>query len=416
MKSKRCFKDSKKYVITGMGVVAPNGIGYADFFKALSSGNNAVFKVEEFPVKDFLVNLGAEVKGFDPKVLLGPKGLRNIDRSALFLMAASKEAIEQAQLVINESTTDDIGVCTGTTFSHFSPIYKFDKEVFDEGMDFANPALFPSTVINAASSQVSIRFKIQGYNTTLSTGYSSGLSALEYSLNTLRCGRAKAALVGGVDTLTSAQFFGFHKLGYMAGIKGVALSCPFDKRRNGPILGEAAGMCCVEEENNAKKRKAVIQARIAGIGSYFDSYKIGKIHPEGEGLEKAIKEALDNAKINPEDIDYISSCANSSQDLDRIEVRVLKKIFGNSIKKIPISSIKSMIGETFSPAGILQIIACSGAIQHGVIPPTINYEKSDENCDIDCIPNKAQKKDVKAALITSFGPGGYNSACVLTKY
>jgi 3-oxoacyl-[acyl-carrier-protein] synthase II len=403
----------KRIVITGVGVVAPNGIGKDAFWQALEEGRDAIRKINAFDTDKFPVHSGGEVQDFDPKVFLGQKGLRNLDRSALFLMTAAKLAMEDAKLEITPTNSDTIGICTGTTFSHLWSIAEFDKEVFKDGLDFANPALFPSTVMNASSSHVSIRFNIKGFNTTLSTGYSSSLSALKYSLEALDTGKAEIILSGGVDVLTSQLFFGFHRLGYMAGIKGIPLSCPFDRRRNGPLLGEAAAMFCIEDSKKAQERKATIFAKIRSISSYFDAFQISKVHPQGEGLERAIKDTIEQAGIGPGDIDYISSCANSSQDLDKIEVKVLKRIFGKALNKIPVSSIKSMLGETLSASGALQAASCIGAMLRGIIPPTINYKFKDPECDIDCVPKKAQRKNVKLALVTSFGPGGYNSACIL---
>lgn len=407
---------SNDIVITGLGVVAANGIGKTNFWNALNYGISAISAIDSFCTDKFPVNIGAEIKNFKPENYLGPKGLRNLDRSALLLLTSAKQTIEDAGLEINDSNTDSFGVCTGTTFSHLWSIIEFDKEVSDGGLNAANPALFPLNVMNAASSHVSIRFNIQGFNTTISTGYTSGMEALKYSLDAIETGKADTIISAGVESLISPVFFGFHKLGYLAGIKGKPLCCPFDKRRNGPVLGEAAVSFCVERETEAKKRKVNIYAGIKSVSCFFDGYKMGKIHPEGNGLEAAIRKALDDSGINSSEIDYISSCANSSVDMDKIEVKVLKKVFGSRLKSIPVSSIKSMVGETFSASAGLQISSVIGAMVNGIIPPTINYKEKDSECDIDCVPNKSQEKEVKTALITSFGPGGYNSACVLEKY
>lgn len=406
----------QEFVISSLGVVSPNGVGKEAFWKSLENGVSAISKIESFSTDKFAVNCAGEIKNFDPKVFLGPKGLRNLDRSALFLMTAAKLALNDAKLTITESNTDDIGVSTGTTYPHLWSMIEFDREVFKEGLDFSNPALFPSTVLNAASSQVSIRFNIQGFNASVSTGYTSGLEALKYSLMMLETGKAKTVLCGAVESLALSLFFGFYKLGYMAGINGEMVSCPFDKRRNGPLLSEAAAVFSIEHTDIAKMRQAEILAKIRSVACYFDGFKIAKIDPEGEGLEKAIVKALDEAGVATGDIDYISSCANSSLEMDKTEVKVLQKIFGNSLSKIPVSSIKSMVGETLSASSALQIASCVGAMKNSIIPPTINYKEKDPECNIDCVPNKAQKKDVKLALVVSFGPGGYNSACVLEKY
>ncbi|MDD5431901.1 MAG: beta-ketoacyl-[acyl-carrier-protein] synthase family protein [Candidatus Omnitrophica bacterium] len=403
-------------VITGIGVIAPNGIGKAEFWQALENGLNSSTQISFFNTDEFKVKSACEAKNFDPKEILGAKGLRNLDRSALFLISAAKLAIDDAKIEITDENTDKFGVCTGTTFPHLWSITEFDKEVFTEGIEFASPALFPSTVMNAASSQVSIRFNIQGFNATVSTGFCSGLAALKYSIDALKTNKAEIIFSAGVETLTSSLFMGLQKLGYMAGLNGKELSCPFDKKRNGPILGEAACVFSLEEKDRARERGANIYAKIKSVCNYFDASKMGTINPQGEGLEIAIIQAIKEAGIDIKDIDYISSCANSTQDLDKTEVKVLNKIFGKELRDIPVSSIKSMIGETFAASGALQVASCIGAMQRGIIPPTINYEEKDPECEINCVPNKGEKKDVKIALITSFGPGGYNSACILEKF
>ena len=404
------------FAITGVGIVSPFGVGSDPFRQGIRGGIDAVSRITSFDTQRFKVHTGGELKNFQPQKVLGLKGLRNLNRSTLFLLTAAQEALSDANIEINDSTTDNIGVCTGTTFSHIESIVDFDREVFEEGIKAANPAIFPSTVLSAASSQVSIRFNIQGFNATISTGYTSSLEALKWSIDALETEKAEVVLSCGVETLNPALFFGFHKLGYMAGIKGIPVSCPFDRRRNGPLHGEGAVTFCVEKVSSARKRGVRIYAKIKGACSFFDAYRMGKICPGGEGVEKAIQMALDEAGISACDVDYISSCANSSQSLDKIEVKVLKRLFGKKLNQIPVSSIKSMIGETCSVSGALQIASCIYAMEEGVVPPTINYKEKDPECDIDCVPNKAQAKEVNFALVTNFGPGGYNSACVLEKY
>lgn len=403
-------------VITGIGVVSSIGTGKDAFWQGLEAATDGSSELSLFDSAGFSVKRAAEVRNFDPKQYLGPKGLRNIDRGTLFLLTAAKMAIEDSGLRISDANTDKIGLATGTTFTHLSSIVEFDTEVFKDGIEFSNPALFPSNVVNAASSQVSIRFNIQGFNATISTGYTSGLEALRYGLNAIATDKAATVFVSGVEALIPSVFFGFHKIKYMAGFTGEAQSCPFDKRRNGPVLGEGAGMICLEDETAAKDRGARIYCRVKGASGYFDAAKMGRIHPQAEGLEKSICQALSDAGITASDIDYVSSCANSSLDLDRGEVKALRKVFGKGLDKIPVSAIKSMLGETFSAAGILQIISCIRALNYGIIPPTINFKEKDEHCGIDCVANKARSQTIKKALVLSSGPGGYNSACVLEKY
>jgi len=405
----------KDIVISGLGVIAPGAIGKNDYFKRLQSGAGAFTEISLFDCAEFPVKLGAEIKDFHPAAHLNKTKIRNLDRNALLLITAAQLALRDANITVTEENTDEIGVCTGTTFSHLWSVHEFDKEVFSEGLDFASPALFPSTVLNAASSHVSIYFNIQGFNTTINTGYTSALESLKYAMNALATGRANQVLVGCVDTLSYTPFWGFNKLGFMAGLKGEAVSCPFDKRRNGPLLGEGAVVLVLETEQNCARRNGKALCRILGTGSYFDAYRIGKIHPKTEGLITAIKHAMRQSAISPEAVDYVSSCANSSKEGDLAEIKALKEIFGAKIKKLPISSIKSMFGETMAASGGLQIASVLGAMERDFLPPTINYKLRDPEIDIDCVPGHARQKEVKIALIDSFGPGGYNSTVVLQK-
>jgi 3-oxoacyl-(acyl-carrier-protein) synthase len=209
---------------------------------------------------------------------------------------------------------------------------------------------------------------------------------------------------------------GFSRIEFLAGIKGKEISCPFDKRRNGIILAEGAGILVVEEEEYARKRNARIYARIPAVESFFDAYRSGKYHPYADGLKRAMTKVLKNAELTKEGIDYISAAANSVQEQDRLETYAIKEVFKDDAKGIPVSSIKSMIGEAVSASGVLQIAAAIGAITKGFIPPTINYEESDPECGLDYVPNKSREQEVKNVLINNFGPGGNNASAILCKY
>jgi 3-oxoacyl-[acyl-carrier-protein] synthase II len=299
--------------------------------------------------------LGGEIDNFDPTDFLGSKGLRSLDRTARLLCSAAKLALEDAQLKISHRNTDEVGVCTGTTLSALWNIAEFGKDLIQDGPRFTDASLFPGMVINAASSQVSIRFGIQGFNTTVSTGYGSSIDALKYAMDFIRIGRIKAVLVGAVESLALANFVGFYRLGFSAGIRGEEISCPFDKRRNGIILSEGAAVVIVEDEKYALERGAPVYAEIKGASDSFDAFKIGKYNPEASGLKESMKNAIANSELNVSDIDYISAAANSVYDQDRLETKAIKDIFGKNAYNLPVSSIKSMIGEPFSAGGLLQI-------------------------------------------------------------
>ena len=406
----------RRIVITGLGVIAPNGIGKEAFWSALKEGHSGIKPVMRFDTSQFKCKMAGEIQDFRPEDFLGKKGLRDLDRTSRLLCSSAKMAIEDAGLNIDHTNTDDIGVCTGTTLSNLWNFSEFDKEAIQDGPLFTNVALFPGTVMNAASSHVSIRFNIEGFNTTISTGYSSSIDAMKYAIDFIKLRRIKAVLVGGVESLSRAHFTGFYRLGYCAGINGEEQSCPFDKRRNGIILGEGAAVVVIEDEESALERGAHIYARVNGIGNYFDSFRMGKYHPEASGLKESIKVAMRNSELDASEIDYISASANSVPEQDRLETRAIKDIFGKYAYNIPVSSIKSMIGEPFSAGGLFQIAASIGSMYEGFIPPTMNYEIRDDDCDLDYVANKSRFTRIRNVLINNFGPGGSNAAFILSKW
>jgi 3-oxoacyl-[acyl-carrier-protein] synthase II len=410
------MRNGNRIVVTGLGVIAPNGIGKYNYWEALKEGRSGIKRIKRFDTARFKCKLAGEINNFKPTHFLGKKGLRDLDRSSRLLCSAAKLAIEDANLKIDYMNTDDIGVCTGTTLSSLWNFAEFDKEAIIDGPLFTDVSLFPGTVMNAASSQVSIKFNIQGFNTTVSTGYSSSLDALKYAIDFIRMGRIKSVLVGGVESLSLVNYTGFYRLGFFAGISGEEMSCPFDKRRNGIVLSEGSAVVVIEDEEYARSRNADIYAEVKGVGYCFDAYKMGKYQPEADGLKNSIKESITASELDITNIDYISASANSVQDQDRLETKAIKDVFGNYAYNIPVSSIKSMIGETFSAGGILQVAASIGSMYNSFIPPTINYEVADDKCDLDYVTNRARMARINNVLINSYGPGGNNSSFVLSKY
>ena len=406
----------KRVVITGAGVISPNGIGKAAYWQALKDGKSGVKVISRFDTNQFKTKLAGEVDNFKPEEFLGEKGLRNLDRSSRFICSTAKMALDDAQLKITEENTDEIGVCTGTTLSSLWNIAEFNRQVIQDGPLFTDVALFPGTVANAASSQISIKYNIQGFNTTISNGYTSSLDALKYAVDFIKFGRAKAVLVNAVESLSLANYLGFNLLGFLAGLNGEEVSCPFDKRRNGIVLSESAGTIIIEDEEYARKRDAQIYAEIKGMGNYFEAYKIGKYRPDALGLRKSMQKALENSGMQPKDIDYLSASANSVLKQDVLETKAIKEVFAKAAEKLPVSSIKSMIGEPFSAAGLMQIVAGIGNLRYNFLAPTINYYVKDGECDLDYIPNEARPAKINNILINNSGPGGNSASMVLSRY
>lgn len=407
----------QRVVITGIGVLSCIGTGREQYWDALFQGKTGFNHIALFDSSLFPVHIAGEIRDFDPLVFLGKKGLRELDRSTRLVCSAAKLAIDDSRSAIDDDTTHRMGVSIGTTFGSLHSISQFDLAGLTEGPRYVNPSHFPNTVINSPASRISIRFNMKGFNTTISTGFCASLDALSYAADFIRLQRATAVLAGGVEEFCEETFRGFSELGCLSGGDGTEpLCCPFDMRRNGILLSEGASVAVLEDGEHAVQRGATILAEVLGYGNSFDPEAERNFAHRGAGLRRAITQALNAASLRPEDIDYVSSCANSTRGLDRLETRALKEVFGERASRLPVSSIKSMVGESFSASGALSVAAAVGALQRGLIPPTMNYREKDPECDLDYVPNEAREEKVKTVLVTSVDPYGQNTALVLGKY
>ncbi len=411
---------NKRIVITGIGVLASTGIGKEAFWGALKEGTSGMKPVTLFDTSNLGSHLAGEISDFDPKEILGNKGLRNLDRTTLLVLCASKLALDDAKIEapISEEDTDYFGVSLGSTMGSVWSISEFDKTALREGPRAVNPALFPNTVINSPASQISIKFNIQGFNTTISTGFCSGIDSIYYAMNMINLYEYNTVLSGGVEELCEQTYKGFHKIGNLSGSKAgnEEINCPFDKRRNGLMFGEGGSIFILEELEHAKARNAHIYGEILGYGTSFDPKSNNICSPKAEGATEAIKLALEDAETSPEEIDYIAATANSTLDCDIMETRAVKNALGKKTEGIPISSIKSMIGETFSASGAMNLAGSLCSLQENLLLPTINYEKRDRRCDLDYVSNEAREAKINKVLVNSFSPTGANSALVIGRY
>ena len=408
----------KRIVITGIGIVSPIGIGKEEFWKKLFAGQTGFREITLFDTKDLKVKTAGEITDFKPKAILGEKGLMDLDRATLLLLSATKLALEDGGLQIDESNTYRTGVSVGTTFGSLHSISKFDRESLTEGPRYVNPMVFPSTVANSPASRISIKFRIKGFNTTISTGMSAALDAIDYANDFISLDKADTVVVGSVEDLAMQTFLGFYKLNYLSGLKGISsdpICCPFDNRRNGIIFSEGATILILQDSEFAKKNNAHIYGEILGIGSCFDPAKFYKYNPKGEGMKMAMTKALEAANLSPKDIDCIFANANSTKDADVIETKAIKSVFGEYAYKIPVTAVKSMLGESYSVSGGFATIAALGSLGKGIIPPTLNYKEKDTDCDLDYVPNKSRKKELSNVMINSFGPNGVNTSLIIGK-
>lgn len=411
----------KRIVITGIGVLAPNGIGKEAFWKAIKEGVSGIKPVSVFDTGNLRSKLAGEIKDFNPEAILGPKGLRNLDRSTKLVLSAAKLALDDAGIgtPIAEEETDIFGVSLGTTMGSVWSISEFDKEGLREGPRAVNPALFPNTVINSPASHVSISYNIQGFNSTISTGFCSSLDAIYYAMNMINSYEYKVVLTGGVEELCEQTYKGFHKIGHLAGSRPgkEEINCPFDKRRNGILFGEGACIVVLEELRRAKARKAHIYAEVLGYGTAFDPDSKNIYSPKARGASHAIRLCLDDARLEPKEIDYVSASANSTLDCDAMETAAIKDVFEGRAGDVAVSSIKSMIGESFSNAGAMNLAGSIGVFEYNFIPPTINYKTPDRRCDLDYVPNEARRATkAERILIDSFSPTGSNSCLAIGRY
>ncbi len=405
----------KRIVITGVGVVSPIGVGKEVYWKALEAGKSGIRIIKTFDIENYTNKAAGKITDFKAVDYFSAKALVNLDRAAKLVLTAAKLALEDASFKITEENTHDVGVSIGSTFAALNCSSKFDQEALTDGPRLANPSLFPNTVMNAAASRISIRFNIKGLNSTISTGMCGSLDAIDYGVKAIRLHDQKMIVAGGVEDFSEQLFLGFYKSGHLAGLKRGSqnLSCPFDARRNGFVLSEGAGVVILEDLESAQRRKANIYGEVLSIASTHDPHHAGK---SNEGMVAAMMCALKRVDLNPEDVDYICANANSSAKGDAQEIQAIKKVFGQNSFRIPVSSIKSMIGETYSSAGALSVIAVVGAMRNNFLPPTINYAMKDPQLDLDYVVNKSRKAKIKTALINTFCNSGLNTTLILKRY
>lgn len=405
-----------RVVITGIGVVAPNGIGKDSFWDSLANGTSGIRPISMFDVGKYDSKSGGEIAGFAPAKYLGKKGLRALDRSTILINVAAKLALEDSGIEITGINTYDTGIVVGTSLGSVRSISEFDKTGLIDGPSYVNPAHFPNTVINSPASHASIMFDIRGLSSTISSGFCSSLDAAIYACDSINLNRINTALTGAVEEFCPQTFLGFYKAGCLAGAKGrPEQSMPFDRRRNGLVLGEGAGVLALEELEHARYRKAKVYGEILGFARNFFPSQKGKYYHSAEGIVDVMKKSLAKAKSKPDEIGLICSGANSSPYGDKIETLALQEVFGDYIHNIPVTAVKSMLGEGYSVSGSFQIMAGLLAINRGIVPPTINYQEADPACNLDYVPNKSRGIEINTVMINTFSPYGNNTSLVIGK-
>ncbi len=399
----------RRVVVTGLGVVSSIGIGKDEFWKNLIAGKSGISSITTFDTSDYPVHKGGEVKNFDPTKFIPKDKLKNIARASQFAIAATKMALEDANLEFSKINNTKTCVLMGTTMADVQSLEQIDKYWVKKSEDDVwaiNVKKYPA---NNLSGQIGFHFNFSGLNFAIPTACSAGNYSIGFAFDLIRNGQIDTAVVGGADPMARTTFVGFNRLVAMAPERCM----PFDKNRKGMMIGEGAGVLILEFLELAKKRNANIYAEILGYNLKCDS--IHMTIPHSKSISKMIERAMRNSMIDKEEVDYISAHGTGTSSNDKIECDAIKAVFGTHAKNVSVSSIKSMLGHTMGAASALEAITCCLAIKNSVIPPTINYETPDPECDIDCVPNKARKRKISVALNNSFAFGGNNACLVINK-
>ncbi len=410
---------SRRVVITGLGMVSPLGIGVEKTWQALIQGKSGVVRITKFDPTGFDTQIAAEVKDFVPENFMEKKEIKRMDIFIQYAMASAMMAMEDAQLPITPQNADRVGVVVGAGLGGLTTIESFHKVLMEKGPGRISPFFIPALIVNEAPGQISIRFGAKGPNYSVVTACATGNHNIGDAWRMIQRGDADAIIAGGVEaTITPLAVSGFNAMKALStrNHEPEKASRPFDKDRDGFVMGEGCGIIILEEMNQALDRGAKIYAEIIGYGLNGDAYHITAPAPDGEGAARCMAMALKSAGISPEEVDYINAHGTSTDYNDLYETMAIKAVFKEHAKKLAVSSTKSMTGHLLGGAGGVEAIFTVLTIHRGVIPPTINYDIPDPECDLDYVPNVARMADVRVALSNSFGFGGTNAVLIFKKF
>jgi 3-oxoacyl-[acyl-carrier-protein] synthase II len=401
---------NKRVVITGLGVISSIGIGWEEFWDNLINGKSGISPVTAFDTSSHFTHNGGEVKKFRPEDFISKDKLPSLSRASQLGLSAAKLAMKDAGLSPNYLSSMNVGVCIGTTMGSVQTV-----EIIDELIEYHKKTDFDKDLLcqvptHSTPSAVARDFKVSGPLMTFSTACAAGNYAIGYGFDLIRLGRTDSVIAGGSEPLSKVAFTGFNQFSAAAPEK-----CqPFDKNRKGMMVAEGAGIVVLEPLESALRRNATIYAEILGYGLSCDAFHMTT--STVEGISSCMRKAMKEAGISINDVDYISAHGTGTLTNDKNECAALKEVFGPRYQQIPASSIKSMLGHTMGAASALEAISCALAVKNNIIPPTINYETPDPECDIDCVPNKARKHNANIVLNNSYAFGGNNASLVIRKF
>ena len=410
----------RRVVVTGMGVVSALGQNMKDFWSQLIAGRCAVDRITGFDVSAFDCQIAAEIKNFDPTPFMpSPKEVRRTDRFTQYAVVAGREALIDSGMDLEKVNRDEIGVFIGSGIGGLQTTSDQHQILLNRGPGRLSPFMIPMLILNMASGLFSLYYKLRGPNVATCSACATATHALGEAWRTIKMGDASAIVAGGTEaTIIPLGIGGFCAMKAMSTRNDDPqhASRPFDRERDGFVMGEGAGILVLEELEHAKARGARIYCEVLGYGNTADASHVTAPSPEGEGAARCMRMALKNARLNPQDISYINAHGTSTPQGDICETQAIKRVFGDHIHKLAVSSTKGATGHMLGAAGAVEMAICAKVIETGIVPPTINYQCPDPQCDLDYVPNTAREMAVDAIINNSFGFGGHNATLIAAKF
>lgn len=408
----------KRVVITGLGAITPIGNDVEKMWNAIENKECGIDEISLFDTTNFKTKLAAEVKDYNPLNYFEPKQAKRFDRSSQFAIIAAREAVKSSGITKENTDFDRVGIFVSSGIGGLRTIQEQCEVYCEKGNNRISPMFIPMSIANMPAGNVSIEFGFKGESMSILTACASSTHAIGEAYKTIKQGYEDVILAGGTESsICEVGIAGFENMKALCtATDKKRASIPFDKERSGFVMGEGAGVIVLEELEHAKKRGAKIYAELIGFGSTTDAYHITSPAPEGEGGARAMIRAMEDANIKPEEVDYINAHGTSTHLNDSLETMAIKKALGEHSKNVMVSSTKGNLGHLLGAAGAVEAIICAKSIKEKLVPPTINYQVKDEECDLDIVPNELRKKDLNVVMSNSLGFGGHNACIVMKKY
>ncbi|MCI9287687.1 MAG: beta-ketoacyl-ACP synthase II [Clostridia bacterium] len=408
----------KRVVITGLGAITPIGNNVEEMWKAIENKECGISEISLFDTTNFKTKLAAEVKSYDPLDYFELKQTKRFDKSSQFAIIAAREAVKNSGITKENTDFDRVGIFVSSGIGGLRTIQEQCEVYCKKGNNRISPMFIPMSIANMPAGNVSIEFGFRGESMSILTACASSTHAIGEAYKTIKQGYEDVILAGGSESsICEVGIAGFENMKALCTATDIKrASIPFDKERSGFVMGEGAGIIVLEELEHAQKRGAHIYAELVGFGSTTDAYHITSPAPEGEGGARAMIRAMEDANVKPKEVDYINAHGTSTHLNDTLETMAIKKALGEHSKNVMVSSTKGNLGHLLGAAGAVEAIICTKAIENSLVPPTINYQVEDEECDLDIVPNEERKQDLKVVMSNSLGFGGHNACIVMKKY